>query len=86
MVVEKDVDLETIERSGQFNGRYFVLGGLVPILEKDPENRVRSRELISEFSNYLAFDFKARPLPLIMKEWKICFNNWCRAHSDLKVR
>ena len=27
MVVEKDVDLENIERAGTYKGYYFVLGG-----------------------------------------------------------
>ncbi len=41
MVVEKDSDLEAIERSGTYNGTYFVLGGTLPILEKEPETRIR---------------------------------------------
>lgn len=44
MVVEKDIDLENIEKSDAYNGRYFVLGGTVPILEKEPSSRVHSRE------------------------------------------
>lgn len=47
MLVEKDIDLENIERSGTYNGQYFVLGGLVPILEKNPEQSFRSRELLT---------------------------------------
>ncbi len=47
MIVEKDIDLENIERSDAYRGRYFVLGGTVPILEKNPEERVRSRELMA---------------------------------------
>lgn len=47
MLVEKDVDLETIERSGGYRGFYFVLGGSLPILEKEPEKRIRLRELRS---------------------------------------
>lgn len=47
MVVEKDSDLESIERSGTYNGRYFVLGGTVPILEKEPSKRIRSKKLIA---------------------------------------
>lgn len=47
MVVAKDIDLENISRSGEFNGRYFILGGLLPILEKNPEQKVRIRELVS---------------------------------------
>jgi len=50
MVVARDVDLEAIEKSGTYNGVYFVLGGTVPILEKSPETRVRSRELLKRIS------------------------------------
>jgi recombination protein RecR len=41
MVVEKDSDLEAIEKSGTYSGTYFVLGGTLPILEKEPEKRIR---------------------------------------------
>jgi recombination protein RecR len=47
MVVEKDADLETIESTGVYNGKYFILGGTVPILEENPENKVRSKELLN---------------------------------------
>jgi recombination protein RecR len=46
MIVEKDADLETVESVGVYNGKYFVLGGTVPILEENPESKVRSKELI----------------------------------------
>lgn len=46
MIVCRDVDLETIEKSGVYAGQYFVLGGTLPILEKNPERRLRSRELL----------------------------------------
>ncbi len=46
MIVSKDIDLENIERSGSYRGLYFVLGGTIPILEKNPERKVRSRELL----------------------------------------
>jgi recombination protein RecR len=45
LVVEKDADLESIKKSGSYNGRYFVLGGLVPIVEKSTPRRVRINEL-----------------------------------------
>ncbi|MDB5254343.1 MAG: recR [Parcubacteria group bacterium] len=45
MVVPRDIDLEAIERSGSFNGYYFVLGGSLPILEKEPEKRIRISNL-----------------------------------------
>ena len=45
MLVPRDVDLEALERSGGYQGRYLVLGGVVPILEKEPEKRIRLAEL-----------------------------------------
>lgn len=45
MLVQRDADLEAIERNGGFKGIYFVLGGSVPILEKEPEKRIRLKEL-----------------------------------------
>ncbi len=47
MLVQRDADLESVEKNGGFNGFYFVLGGSVPILEKEPEKRVRTKELKS---------------------------------------
>ena len=46
MIVSRDVDFENIEKSHFYNGLYFVLGGVVPILEKAPENRIRQNELL----------------------------------------
>jgi recombination protein RecR len=43
-VVEKDADIDNIERSG-YQGRYFVLGGAVPLAAEDPARHVRLREL-----------------------------------------
>lgn len=45
MIVARDVDLESIEKSHQYHGLYFVLGGTIPILEKEPERKVRLKEL-----------------------------------------
>lgn len=45
MLVQRDIDLESVERNGSFDGVYFVLGGSVPILEKEPEKRIRIKEL-----------------------------------------
>jgi recombination protein RecR len=36
MVIEKDADLEAFEKSGIYKGRYFVLGGTLPLLETMP--------------------------------------------------
>lgn len=45
-VVSRDVDFEHIEKTGAYNGLYFILGGTIPILEPSPEKRVRLRELL----------------------------------------
>jgi recombination protein RecR len=47
MIVSRDIDLENVEKSNNFNGKYFVLGGLVPILDKNPEQRIRLKELLA---------------------------------------
>ncbi|MEK7175702.1 MAG: hypothetical protein AAB693_02800, partial [Patescibacteria group bacterium] len=41
LVLEKDSDLESIKKSKIYNGKYFILGGLVPIVEKHTKSRVR---------------------------------------------
>ena len=45
-VVEKDADIDNVERSG-FKGLYFVLGGTIPLASEEPERHVRVRELLS---------------------------------------
>jgi len=45
MLMQRDIDLESVEKNGSFGGIYFVLGGSVPILEKEPEKRIRIKEL-----------------------------------------
>ena len=50
MIIEKDSDLESIRKSRTYHGKYFVLGGLVPIVEKNTKNMVRINELISKIS------------------------------------
>ncbi|MBI2482348.1 MAG: recombination protein RecR [Candidatus Vogelbacteria bacterium] len=46
MIMEKDVDLEPMRRAGVYSGYYFFLGGLVPILDKEPARRVRLAALL----------------------------------------
>ena len=49
IIVQRDIDLEATEKNSDWNGLYFVLGGSVPILEKEPEKKIRKEEL----SNYV---------------------------------
>ena len=46
MLVSHDVDFENIEKTHFYNGYYFILGGSIPILEKNPERRIRQKDLI----------------------------------------
>ncbi|MBM2818220.1 MAG: Recombination protein RecR [Parcubacteria group bacterium] len=56
MIVSRDIDLETVEKSGSYNGTYFVLGGSIPILDKNPENKIRLKQLINFIGNRTAED------------------------------
>lgn len=47
MIVPRDIDLDALEKSGSFKGHYFVLGGSLPILEKEPEKKIRIKNLES---------------------------------------
>ncbi len=60
LIVEKDIDAENIRRSGAFQGQFFILGGLVPILESQPEVKVRSKQLLT----YLDRRLKNKSPPL----------------------
>ncbi len=51
MVIEKDSDLESVKKSRVYNGKYFILGGLVPIVEKTTKSRVRIEELKNKISS-----------------------------------
>jgi recombination protein RecR len=54
MIVEKDADLEAIRQSGTYQGSFFVLGGLIPILEKDPRSKLRLPELNATITKRLS--------------------------------
>jgi recombination protein RecR len=41
LVVERDTDIRSIERSGVYDGLYFVLGGTVPLLESRENKKLR---------------------------------------------
>ncbi len=56
MVVEKELDLDAIEKTSSYNGLYFILGGLVPPLTDRPTEIIRIRELTSLIHSLLAND------------------------------
>ncbi len=45
LIVEKDADFESIKKSKNYSGMYFILGGLVPIVTKETPSFVRTKEL-----------------------------------------
>jgi recombination protein RecR len=59
MVVARDSDFETVEKSGAYRGLYFILGGTVPILDKEPEKRIRLDALLERVN-------KDRPTEVIL--------------------
>lgn len=70
MIVANDVDKDALERSGAYRGYYFVLGGTIPILDRDPHSRIRLAALrtriqkLSQSSTPLdevTFGFAANP-------------------------
>jgi recombination protein RecR len=57
-VVSRDSDLESLEKSGSYSGLYFVLGGVVPILDSEPDKKIRSRELVAEVEKRVSHGLK----------------------------
>ena len=45
LVVERDSDIQAIERAGAYDGLYFVLGGTVPLLNNNESNKLRAGAL-----------------------------------------
>lgn len=45
LVVERDTDIQAIERAGVYDGLYFVLGGTVPLLNSKDTNPLRAGAL-----------------------------------------
>ncbi|MDO8555461.1 MAG: toprim domain-containing protein [bacterium] len=45
LVVEKDIDLESMEKAGFYNGQYFVLGGIIPLLIKELPQEIKMKQL-----------------------------------------
>jgi recombination protein RecR len=48
LIVEKDVDLDNIEKAGFYNGFYYILGGLIPALGSEIPKEVKMRELFEK--------------------------------------
>jgi len=51
MIVARDSDFETVEKSGAYQGLYFILGGTVPLMDDKPEKRIRLQALLERISD-----------------------------------
>ena len=54
MIVEKELDLDAIEKTGSYSGLYFIIGGLIPPLTEKPSELIRIRELITRIHTALS--------------------------------
>lgn len=45
LIVEKELDVDAIEKTASYDGLYFILGGIIPPLVEKPSDHVRIREL-----------------------------------------
>lgn len=57
MVVERDTDVQSIERSGVYDGLYFVLGGTLPLLSEN-STKLRSGALKATVDTHLTEDLE----------------------------
>jgi recombination protein RecR len=57
MVVERDTDVQSIERSGVYDGLYFVLGGTLPLLS-EANNKLRAAALKATVDTQLTEELK----------------------------
>lgn len=58
LIVERDADIEAIERAGVYDGLYFVFGGTVPLLNTKENNKLRGGALKRHLESGLAGDLK----------------------------
>ncbi len=49
-VVEKETDLDSIEKTKKYNGLYFILGGTMAALKKQDMDKLRVKELIARIA------------------------------------
>lgn len=45
MILERDSDIQSVERSGMYDGMYFVLGGTIPLLDSKEGQKLRGNGL-----------------------------------------
>ena len=63
MVVEKNVDLDNLEKTGAYNGKYFILGGTLSLNGKNNISELRFKELFEMLRQSSA---QGEPLEIIL--------------------
>ena len=58
MVVAKDVDVYNMQKSNAYHGYYFVLGGLLPLIDKEEDSKIRTNELVTLLKKRLPLGLK----------------------------
>ncbi len=53
MIVVKELDIDAIEKTKFYSGKYFVLGNLLPFLTEKPSEVINIRELVNLIHNNL---------------------------------
>lgn len=53
MIVVKELDIDAIEKTKFYSGKYFVLGNVLPFLTEKPSEVINIRELVSLIHNNL---------------------------------
>lgn len=56
MIIEKYVDIDSVSKSDVYHGRYFVLGGPIPLIQKKHMPRIRLKELSKEIERAVEED------------------------------
>ncbi|MFA5773257.1 MAG: toprim domain-containing protein [Candidatus Paceibacterota bacterium] len=51
LIIEKDADYENIKKSKNYDGMYFILGGLASIVTKETPSFLRLKELLNTIEN-----------------------------------
>ncbi|KKQ98691.1 MAG: recombination protein RecR [Candidatus Nealsonbacteria bacterium RIFCSPHIGHO2_01_FULL_38_55] len=65
-VVEKENDLISIEKSGKYNGLYFILGGIILGLKEEELKKIRIAELEERIKNPKKYEPKATIKEIIL--------------------
>ncbi len=83
MIIEKDSDLESVHKSNLYHGKYFILGGLVPIVEKNTNSRIRIKELLEKIKKSQTTEARPQGLNEIILAFSLSPQG---DHTDFYIR